>query len=331
MDPGAAEGDVYVMQRDGSAPRPLAHTAFVTSNDGAMPQWTHDGKKVCFRDRDGSTQLISLVDVQSGKKESWEGDLRMLSPTSYHNVYHTPLGSHPDHEVVARRGEFGVFLQDLRTRKVSQLTSVEECLSLHPRRDEIATWHLYIKHTKWSPDGKRILFVFTNEIRYAERYGELPRVKDVYVINSDGSGLKRVGEFGDHPSWHPNGHEVLTNSPYPHRPIKSLVLTNVDTGEQRLAATCMAGFMHPSFSPDGSMIALDYARQREGWGCLNLIHVESDTSEHLAQMKVIDHSHVGTHIHPVWSRDGRQLLYANDGPGHAELFVIDVREPDEAG
>ena len=34
-----------------------------------------------------------------------------------------------------------------------------------------------MKHTKWSPDGSRLMFVFTNEIHFDRKYGELPRVK----------------------------------------------------------------------------------------------------------------------------------------------------------
>jgi TolB protein len=201
---------------------------------------------------------------------------------------------------------------------------VADCWRIHPRRDEIAGWHLYVKHTKWSPDGRRLMFVFTNEIRYAPKYGELPRVKDVYVVNVDGTGLKRVCEFGHHPLWHPNDREILANSEFEGRPGLSFVLTDVETGEQRLAASCMAGTGHPSISPDGTRLVVEHVLPRQGYGSVNLVDLERDETEHLVQVRVTNHSHTGTHLHPAWSPDGRQILYASDVSGHAQLCVIQV-------
>jgi hypothetical protein len=192
----------------------------------------------------------------------------------------------------------------------------------------IADWHLYIKHTKRAPDGTRLMFVFTNEIRYAEKYAELPRVKDIYVVNADGTGLRRVGSFGNHPIWHPNSQEILTNSPYEDRPNNSLVLTHVDSGERRLATACIAGSGHPSFAPDGHRLCVDHVLPREGYGSLNLVFIAGDGArdevEHLVNVRVHDHSHVGTHLHPVWSGDGRQILYASDASGVSQLCVLSV-------
>ena len=157
------------------------------------------------------------------------------------------------------------------------------------------------------PDG----FIFTND-------------QDIYVINADGTGLKRVGEFGNHPLWHPNGQEILTNSPFDGRPGNSLVLTDVGSGEQRLASSRISGSGHPSFSPDGRQIVLDYVLSRQGYGSLNLVDVEADTVEHLVHVRVINHTHTGTHLHPAWSRDGAQVLYASDASGVAQLCAIDV-------
>ena len=232
----------------------------------------------------------------------------------------------PDHEVIEKRAECGVYAQNIDDGVFEMLASVEDCRLIHPRKDEIAGWHLYIKHSKWSPDGSRMMFVFTNEIRFANKYVEQPRVKDIYVVNTDGTGLKRVGEFGNHPLWHPNGKEILTNSPFEGRPGNSLVLTDVETGGHRLATDKIGGFGHPSFSPDGSRICVDYVLAGEGQGSLNLVDVESGRVEHLVQMRVYDHSHVGTHLHPVWRQDGKQIMYASDASGTAQLCVIDIED-----
>jgi Tol biopolymer transport system component len=323
MAPGERQGDIYVMGPDGAGLTYLAHSRAMSANDGAMAQWSADGRRVYFKDREEHGPVIGWVEVDAGQRGFAPGDLRMVSPAADALAFHTNVGDYPDHEVVRRRGEMGVFTQDMDSGETRRLASVADCLDLHPRRGEVADWHLFVKHTKWSPDGSRIMFVFTNEIRFSQKFAELPRVKDVYVVDADGSGLRRVGEFGNHPLWHPNGRQVLTNSPFEGRPGLSLVLLDADTGERTLASAAMSGSGHPSFAPDGGRIVLDHVLGNEGYGSLNLIDVGTGAVEHLVQVRVHDHTHVGTHLHPVWSRDGRQVLYASDAAGTAQLSVID--------
>ena len=324
MEPGASEGGIYVMERDGSNITYLAHSRAMSANDGAMAQWSADGRRVYFKDREDSIPLIAWVDVERGEGDAIPGDLRMICPTGNLNVYHTQCATMPDEALLRDRDGQGVFVMDLGTGATRMIVSVEECLAIHPRRDEIRNWHLYIKHTKWSPDGQRVMCVFTNANRYETKYGESPWVKDIYVVNADGSGLARVGEFGGHPLWHPEGREILAVTPYPGRRGRSLVMHDVRTGALRLAASCIAGFGHPSFAPDGRRIVVDHVLPGEGYGSLNLVDTATDTVEHLVQTAVRDHTHVGTHLHPVWSQDGREVLYASDASGIAQLCVIDV-------
>ncbi len=322
--PNAKSGDIFVMDADGDNLTCVAQARAMTPNGGALAQWSADGRRVYFRDREGDASLIAFYDVEAEESGSYPGDLRMICPIGNRQAYHTRCSNYSDQEVVSRREEHGVFFQNLDTGQADRVVTVHDCWQMHPRRDEIANWHLYIKHTKWSPDGARLLFVFTNEIRYAPKYNELPRVKDTYVINADGSGLKRVGEFGNHPLWHPNSREILANSPFPGRKGNSLVLTDVETGTDRLATDCVAGTGHPSFSPDGKFLAIERVQNKEGRGEIHLVDVEAGSSECLVQMRVVDHTHAGTHLHPVWSPNGKQLLYASDASGNAQLCVINV-------
>lgn len=324
QEAGAHEGEIWVMDVDGDNPRKLADTRSVSANDGAHAQWTPDGTRICYQDKDDGQSAIAWINPDTGESGRHKGDLRMVSPAGNYNSFHTSVGSMPDHEVIEKRAENGVFAQNIDDGTFVRLATVEDCRMIHPRKDDIEGWHLYIKHAKWSPDGSRMMFVFTNEIRYSNKYCELPRVKDIYVVNADGTGLKRVGEFGNHPLWHPNGEEILTNSPFEDRPGNSLVLIDVETSSLRLATDKIGGFGHPSFSPDGSRIVVDYVLSGEGYGSLNLVEVESGHVEHLVQMRVHDHSHVGTHLHPVWRQDGKQIMYASDASGRAQLCVIDV-------
>ncbi|NLD43913.1 MAG: hypothetical protein GX657_10505 [Chloroflexi bacterium] len=324
LEAGATEGSVYVMERDGADITYLAHSRAMSANDGAMAQWSADGRRVYYKDREDGISLIAWVDVETGEADALPGDLRMICPTGNYNVYHTNSAYLPDHALLRDRERQGAFVMDLDSGESRLIVSVAECLESHPRRDEIKDWHLYIKHTKWSPDGKRLMFVFTNEIRYAGKFGEEPRVKDICVVDVDGGNLHNVGDFGHHPLWHPSGKEILANCKYPGRPNLSLVLIDADTGDRRLATTAIAGNGHPSFSPDGRYLVLDHVLGGEGSGSLNLVDVAANRVEHLLQLRVREHNHVGTHLHPAWSWDSRQVLIASDASGVSQLCVVDI-------
>jgi Tol biopolymer transport system component len=98
----------------------------------------------------------------------------------------------------------------------------------------------------------------------------------------------------------------------------------METGKHRLATDCVAGTGHPSFSPDGKFIAIERVSAKDGRGEIHLVDVGANSSECLVQMRVMNHTHSGTHLHPVWSWDGKQILYASDASGRAQLCVINV-------
>jgi len=323
----AKSGDkaaICVMEEDGSDLRQMAESSFFSSNDGAMAQWSHDGKLIYYKDRRDRETLICSIDPDTGEQESMPGSLRMLSPCAPLNAYHAHAGgSFATDKAMLDHEDGGAFLQDLETGESRLVASVADCIELHPRKDEIRGWHLYIKHTKWSRDGKRVLFVFTNEGKNL-KYIENPMVKDLYVMNSDGSGLHYVGPFHAHPIWHPNSSDILANCFWGDEDWQSFVLINSVSGERRIASRAMMGTGHPSYSPDGRYMVVDYVPHTTGVATLELIDTETDDIDTLVRMKVRDHTHSGTHLHPVWSRDGNKVLYASDASGVAQLCVIDV-------
>jgi TolB protein len=58
----------------------------------------------------------------------------------------------------------------------------------------------------WSPDGRKIAFV-----RVSERVGTPRANRDVYVVNADGSGLRRLTthpEYDGDPAWSYDGRRI---------------------------------------------------------------------------------------------------------------------------
>jgi TolB protein len=109
----------------------------------------------------------------------------------------------------------------------------------------------------WSPDGKRLVFEVQNL-----RTADPPNSRALFVVNADGSGLRRLTEWslnaGDAPDWSPDGTRILFRAvSRAQRHSGNLYTIRPDgTGLRQLTRypprkTVGLG----SFSPDGKWIA----------------------------------------------------------------------------
>ena len=319
--PGTAEGDIFVVDADGGNLTRVGWSRAMVPNCGAMAQWGNDGRRVYFRHHDDRTPLVRWSDVVSGESGSYPGSLRMMRPGASEYAYHSERRDYsvddlrPEH-----RRDQGVFVRSLEDGSCRQLASIADCLEIHPRREEIVDLPLFVKHTKWSPAGDRLMFAFSS----GKRAGGRPFVHEVYVVGGDGGGLRRVGPMVNHPSWHPDGRHILANAALGNDPDKKLALLDVETGDRRLVTDRVPGMGHPSYSPDGEWIVLDDVQGRQGAASISIVHPASGELRRLVVTTVTDHSHDGTHLHPVWSQDGSQILYSSDASGVSQLCVVDV-------
>jgi Tol biopolymer transport system component len=321
---GTTEGEVFVVDADGANLTSVGWSRAMVPNCGAMAQWGTDGRRVYFRHHDGVSPLVRWFDLDTAESGSYLGSLRMMRPGAAEYAYHSERREYSADDLRPdRRAEHGVFVRNLDSGDSRQLASVADCLEIHPRRDAIADLPLFVKHTKWSPAGDRLMFAFTSGMVPNRR----PYVHEVWVVAADGAaggGLRRVGRIVNHPSWHPDGRHIFANCALGDDPAKKLALLDVETGEARLATDRVPGMGHPSYSPDGEWILLDDVPGRQGPASISIVHAASGELRQLVATSVTDHSHDGTHLHPVWSRDGSQVLYASDASGVAQLCVVDV-------
>jgi hypothetical protein len=106
---------------------------------------------------------------------------------------------HPDDD--------GVFKVNTQTGQASLLVSFNQMARVirdtEPHIDEMA---LFINHTLWNREGDRLFFFA--RAGWTDNNG-FPRINVPFVINADGSGLKRLQTFiGGHPEWD-FGHRMI--------------------------------------------------------------------------------------------------------------------------
>jgi Tol biopolymer transport system component len=185
------DDEIFVMDADGGHPTNLTRDP---ANDWG-PDWSPVGRTIVFNsDRDGFTMGGFLIDADGS-------NLRRI-PTDAYVEY--PSWS-PDGERIAFMGgddatEYDIWVVDVDGRDLVRLTD-----SYGPDG-----W------PAWSPDGKQIAFTSVrDDCSYSEAAdcrttGDIGPHHDVWIVNADGSGLRRVtSEFGQFVTWSPDGRYLL--------------------------------------------------------------------------------------------------------------------------
>ena len=195
-------------------------------------------------------------------------------------------------------GQKDVFLQRVGGSKPVNLTA--ECAE---DDDEPA----------FSPDGKRIAY-------RSECAGG-----GIFVMGATGESARKVTDSGYNPSWSPDGLELAVadeqlQSPFGRGTTSKVWAVRVETGERRLLAG--RDGIQPSWSPDGRRVA--FWGIDEGTSARDLFTVAADGSQSAesAAVRVLDDPPVDWS--PVWSADGRSLLFSSTRGGTMNLWRIGV-------
>ena len=156
----------------------------------------------------------------------------------------------------------------------------------------------------FSPDGDRIVF-------RSDRDGG-----GLFVMGRTGEGVRRITEGGFHPSWSPDGREVVYSTRGEIRlgPVVKgeLSAVTVATGRTRQIPT-QRDAVQPAWSPNGLRIAF--------WSGMEGIWTIPATAEGEA-VQLTDF----VSANPVWSHDGRHIFFVSGRGGSMNIWRIALDE-----
>ena len=194
-----------------------------------------------------------------------------------------------------RSGNHELYLLDLRTRTVRQLT--------HTPNVEF--------FSRFSPDGRRILFTRSQREYVSPRD---PTAWDVYVINVDGTGERLLARGGYSPQWAPGGNAVIFL-----RGAQVIRLDLADGGPGRESVLLDGpttegiggGMETPELSPDGTRLAVTV---RSGqYGGVAVADLGSRAITHLSP---------GQACQITWVPGSEALLWMEpEGNGGTEIMI----------
>ena len=258
----------------------------------------------------------------------------------------------------ADRSKVGVKRLNLTTGDLELIVTLEDIIALHPDADEIKNYHLYTKMEIPHPTEKRILFGLVNSV-HDKIYGE-PRIREIYTCDWDGGNLRHVGKYFHHPMWHHTEPWIIANVLDFNDKVRLGIYK--DENESMLRYLDFKGSGHPSFRPDCAYISNDDYIEKDGDTYVEVkLFDETLNDERVAASYKMGNLEIGytvyeainnrsgnecvssvfaesvfnhnpddpscswsTQAHPVWSRDGRYLLFNADPDGISHLYVADT-------
>jgi Tol biopolymer transport system component len=253
--------ELYVMNADGTGRRQLTGNLRRSS----MSSWSPDGRKIALE----AFGVVYVVNADGG-------GFRRLTPA---NATDWAFAWSPNGSAIATTGTCGVCITDVARgtrRRLTRMGALHDVLS-------------------WSPDGHRLVFASD---QHAARTADGGSAGELYVINADGSGLRRLSHYGDDvaydtdPLWSPDGrtiaykhgsaYELPSGNGLPSRGGYTrwdVYAMDADGSNQRpLTQDGRSG--DAAWSPDSRMLA--FVSRREGSARVYVMHLEGGPARRIS-------------------------------------------------
>ena len=280
----AGSWQVMAMNADGSDETSLT-APFGTYS---RPAWSPDGKRLAMRIEFSPGSGIAVMDVRHA-----DGKLEGSQPVAITQAFADGPQWSPDGTALvysATKGEGGgwlTFITRLGEGTPSQIAAIPQN-AIDP---------------DWSPDGSRLLYAY-----YAD---PSKQIRDIYMVNVDGSGLVQLTNTPSinesSPAWSPDGSRIaFVAAEFSETTVagSDIFIMNSDGSGVQQLTTNPEGDFDPAWSPDGTQLAFVSDRNANNDSNYEIYLVNADGS---GEMRLTNNHY--TDRWPTWRAD-----LPDDGP-----------------
>jgi Tol biopolymer transport system component len=173
---------------------------------------------------------------------------------------------------------------------------------------------------QWSPDGRRLAYMVWDTAACTPASGSQCAVPDVWTVDADGSGQRKILDSAFQPRWSPDGSRLLFQRYDSQLATLGVYVARSDgTGVRQLvrAPLWKSNRAPPAWSPTGRTIVYGAGM---GTVRLYLVNVDGRRARFLA---------VGSS--PAWSHDGSRIAFTRNAnprgsqPGGSNVWVVGTR------
>jgi Tol biopolymer transport system component len=359
-EPGDA-GQVVLVDLHTAAERVVADSRGWELQMGANLQWGADDETLFFNDVDTArwAAFSWKLNPHTGERHKLAGcvyqaspDGRKLASANMRAMRRTQEGYGvvvPDELVPSNPGfsdTDGLFITDTETGECELLVSIkqfmEECTpALDP--EEYANGECYGFHTKWNPQGDRLIFTtrwfpVDQPHRFNTLHHGVVRF-NVFTLKADGTEIydavsaEQWDKGGHHINWYPDGRQLSMNLNIYRNGLK-LVKVNYDGSDLGLITDKVPGSGHPSVHPDGRHIVSDaYIGEpvgfEDGTVPIRLIDLETGSDTCIVRIDTrqpYKGSPLRIDPHPAWDREWKRIALNVYLGGARRVLVADLSD-----
>lgn len=318
-------GRVIVADADGSNPQVVGQADEAIGHIGAKACWVAPGR-VAWAPRPTQEDRSVIRDLNTGEEQELAHMIRSVNHVTRRASL---LGGGGDPAVTRLEDLQAVRILDIDSGEIRTVLTVDQAHAAHPQRNEFDPSIANFQHPKLAPNGEELFIVFcTAWARHHRTDIDVPHIKSLMRLNTDGSNLRHVGTFGDHPMWTPDSRAIFANFANNRGSKDVLAFPEGEAGKlQPLVRNTKGG--HPSISPGGRWLVTEGQPQSpEHDGALMLCDLQTGDRRTIVSARHTDGHHItGCHLHAQWSRDGRRIFFNSSDTGQPQVYALSIDSP----
>ena len=316
----------------------------------ANVQWGATDEHLFYNDVDPHTWDAYAVDMnfKTGESRRCAGTVFMVAPDGSNLLSYNLVKSRyaqvgygvvvPDSVALRNVGpvaDDGIYLTDLKTNTCKMIASISDIYRQSVPSiavDHPEDYEYYCFQVKWNPQGTRLL----TTIQWTPRTGG-DRRRAVITMLPDGTDIHTAitpdqwAKGGHHINWMPDGEHLSMNLNIDNKAGVEIISVRYDGTDLKQIYPIGSG--HPSADPTGRPLFVTDAYAGEmslpnGKTPIRLIDLDRQSERNLAEIDLppIRNFEFRVDAHPVWSRDGKSVVFNALVDSTRSVYMVDVKK-----